>query len=291
MNLCDKNVIQALLKKHDFHFSKSKGQNFLTQYWVPQSIVSEANIDSSCGVLEVGPGIGTLTRPLCESAGKVVSVEIDQRLVPILAETLSEYNNFTLVMNDILKTNISELVAQNFMGLRPVACANLPYYITSPVLSVLLKSGCFEQVTVMVQKEVALRMCAKPGSQDYSAFSLLCQYYAEPEILFDVSPSCFLPQPKVYSTVVTLRCFKASPWGDVDSNLFFNIVKASFSQRRKTLCNALAATFSHMTKEEIIHCIKTSGFSESIRGEKLSVSDFVQLATCFQQYLHGVVSL
>ena len=197
MNLCDINVIKPLLQKHGFRFSKSKGQNFLTQSWVPREIAEGAGIDEGCGVLEVGPGIGPLTQALCESAGKVVSVEVDTTLQPILAETMGDAENFTLIFGDILKTDIPALVQEHFEGLRPMACANLPYYITSPVLSRLLESRCFEAVTVMVQKEVAQRICTQPGSKDYSAFSLFCQYYAQPEILFDVPPSCFIPQPKV----------------------------------------------------------------------------------------------
>ena len=211
MNLCDINVIKPLLQKHGFHFSKSKGQNFLTQSWVPREIADGAGIDKTCGVLEVGPGIGPLTQALCENAEKVVSVEVDTSLAPVLAETMADTDNFTLIFGDILKTDIPALVQEHFQGLRPMACANLPYYITSPVLSALLESKCFESITVMVQKEVAQRICAQPGSKDYSAFSLFCQYYAQPEILFDVPPSCFIPQPKVTSAVITLPCRKAPP--------------------------------------------------------------------------------
>ena len=243
MNLCDINVIKPLLQKHGFRFSKSKGQNFLTQSWVPREIAEGAGIDEGCGVLEVGPGIGPLTQALCENAGKVVSVEVDTTLQPILEETMGGTENFTLIFGDILKTDIPALVKTHFAGLRPMACANLPYYITSPVLSALLESRCFESVTVMVQKEVAQRICAQPGSKDYSAFSLFCQYYADPEILFDVPPSCFIPQPKVTSAVITLRCRTAPPCPIADEKLFFQVVHASFAQRRKTLVNGLRQSF------------------------------------------------
>ena len=278
MNLCDINVIKPLLAKHGFHFSKSKGQNFLTQSWVPREIAEGAGIDESCGVLEVGPGIGPLTQALCENAAKVVSVEVDTSLKPILAETMGDQDNFTLIFGDILKTNIPELVETHFKGLRPMACANLPYYITSPVLSALLESRCFEAVTVMVQKEVAQRICAKAGSKDYSAFSLFCQYYADPEILFDVPPSCFIPQPKVTSAVITLRCRKEPPCPIADEKLFFRVVKASFAQRRKTLTNGLSSGFSELSKEDIISAIQAAGFSESVRGETLDIPGFAKIA-------------
>ncbi len=278
MNLCDINVIKPLLQKHGFHFSKSKGQNFLTQSWVPREIAEGAGIDETCGVLEVGPGIGPLTQALCENAARVVSVEVDTSLKPILAETMADQDNFTLIFGDILKTDIPALVREHFGGLRPMACANLPYYITSPVLSALLEARCFEAVTVMVQKEVAQRICAQPGSKDYSAFSLFCQYYAEPEILFDVPPSCFIPQPKVTSAVITLRCRAEPPCPITDEKLFFRVVKASFAQRRKTLTNGLCSAFHDLSKEDVIAAIQAAGFSESIRGETLDIPGFARVA-------------
>lgn len=278
MNLCDINVIKPLLQKHGFHFSKSKGQNFLTQSWVPREIAEGAGIDETCGVLEVGPGIGPLTQALCENAAKVVSVEVDTSLAPILAETMGDAENFTLIFGDILKTNIPALVEEHFSGLRPMACANLPYYITSPVLSALLEAKCFESITVMVQKEVAERICARPGTKDYSAFSLFCQYYAEPEILFDVPPSCFIPQPKVTSAVITLRCRTEPPCPIADEKLFFRVVKASFAQRRKTLVNGLSSGFGEIPKAQIIQCVRDAGLSENVRGETLDIPGFARMA-------------
>ena len=278
MNLCDINVIKPLLQKHGFHFSKSKGQNFLTQSWVPREIAEGAGIDETCGVLEVGPGIGPLTQALCENASKVVSVEVDTSLAPILAETMGDTENFTLIFGDILKTNIPALVEEHFSGLRPMACANLPYYITSPVLSALLEAKCFESITVMVQKEVAERICARPGTKDYSAFSLFCQYYAEPEILFDVPPSCFIPQPKVTSAVITLRCRTEPPCPIADEKLFFRVVKASFAQRRKTLVNGLSSGFGEIPKAQIIQCVRDAGLSENVRGETLDIPGFARVA-------------
>jgi len=285
MNVCDINVIRPLLQRHGFHFSKSKGQNFLTQSWVPREIVEAAGIDESCGVLEVGPGIGPLSQALCREAAKVVAVEVDATLEPILRETMGEFNNFTLILSDILKTDIPALVQAHFPGLRPMACANLPYYITSPVLSALLEARCFHAVTVMVQKEVAQRICAAPGGKDYSAFSLFCQYYAEPEILFDVPPSCFIPQPKVSSAVITLRCRTAPPCPIPDESLFFRVVKASFSQRRKTLVNGLSSGFSQIPKAELIQCVKKAGFPENIRGETLDIPGFAKVTEEIQRAL------
>lgn len=278
MNLCDINVIKPLLQKHGFHFSKSKGQNFLTQSWVPREIADGAGIDKTCGVLEVGPGIGPLTQALCENADKVVSVEVDTSLAPVLAETMADTNNFTLIFGDILKADIPALVQEHFQGLRPMACANLPYYITSPVLSALLESKCFESITVMVQKEVAQRICAQPGSKDYSAFSLFCQYYAQPEILFDVPPSCFIPQPKVTSAVITLPCRKAPPCPIADEKLFFRTVRASFAQRRKTLVNGLSSGFGTLSKAQIIACLTAAGLPENVRGETLGIPEFARVA-------------
>ncbi|MEE0096571.1 MAG: 16S rRNA (adenine(1518)-N(6)/adenine(1519)-N(6))-dimethyltransferase RsmA [Oscillospiraceae bacterium] len=278
MNLCDINVIKPLLQKHGFHFSKSKGQNFLTQSWVPREIADGAGIDKTCGVLEVGPGIGPLTQALCENAEKVVSVEVDTSLAPVLAETMADTNNFTLIFGDILKADIPALVQEHFQGLRPMACANLPYYITSPVLSALLESKCFESITVMVQKEVAQRICAQPGSKDYSAFSLFCQYYAQPEILFNVPPSCFIPQPKVTSAVITLPCRKAPPCPIADEKLFFRTVRASFAQRRKTLVNGLSSGFGTLSKAQIIACLTAAGLPENVRGETLGIPEFARVA-------------
>ena len=197
VNVCDIQVMKPLLSQHGFHFSKAKGQNFLIAPWVPQSIAEQAGVDETAGVLEIGPGIGPLTQQLCLRAGKVCAVEVDTRLQPILKETLAPFSNVEILWGDVLKLDIPKLVAEKFPGLRPMACANLPYYITTPILSALLEAECFESVTVMVQKEVAQRIAAAPGTEDYGAFSVFCQYYTQPELLFDVPPNCFLPQPKV----------------------------------------------------------------------------------------------
>ena len=274
MDLCNMNDIKSLLTRHGFHFSKAKGQNFLTQSWVPREIVLDAGIDDTCGVLEVGPGIGPLTQQLCRNAKKVVAVEVDRSLQPVLAETMAGNENLTIIFGDILKTDIKTLVQEEFQSLRPMACANLPYYITTPVLAALLESRAFEAVTVMVQKEVAQRICAPAGKGDYGAFSVFCQYYAEPELLFDVPPSCFIPQPKVTSSVLKLTMRTAPPCEIPDEKLFFRVVKASFAQRRKTLLNALSAGFGEYSKPQIAAAIEDAGFSPTVRGETLDIPGF-----------------
>ncbi len=195
INVCDIQVMKPLLAEHGFHFSKAKGQNFLIASWVPASIAQESGVDEHTGVLEIGPGIGPLTQQLGLRAAKVCAVEVDTRLAPILGKTVGEFPNVEILWADVLKQDIRALVAEKFPGLRPMACANLPYYITTPILSALLEADCFDAVTVMVQKEVAQRIAAAPGTGDYGAFSVFCQYYTEPELLFDVPPSCFLPSP------------------------------------------------------------------------------------------------
>ena len=278
IDVCDIQIMKPLLAAHGFHFSKAKGQNFLIARWVPERIAEEAGVDSTAGVLEIGPGIGPLTQQLALRAGKVCAVELDKRLEPILAATVGEFSNLEIIWDDVLKQDIPALVAGKFPGLRPLACANLPYYITSPILSALLEAECFRAVTVMVQKEVALRIAAKPGTADYSAFTVFCQYYAQPEILFDVPAHCFLPQPKVTSAVVTLKTYETCPWDIDDKATFFRTVKASFAMRRKKLLNGLAAGFSELGKEVLAEIIAECGFDENVRGETLSIAEFASLA-------------
>ena len=266
MDLCNITEIKALLARRGFHFSKAKGQNFLTAAWVPERIADEAGVDETCGVLEVGPGIGPLTKQLCRRAGKVVAVEVDTSLQPLLAETMAGCDNLEILFRDILKTDVPALVREEFAGLKPMACANLPYYITTPILAALLESRAFSSVTVMVQKEVAQRICAPAGKSEYGAFSVFCQYYAEPRLLFDVPPSCFIPQPKVTSAVLTLPVRSAPPCDVADETLFFRVVRASFAQRRKTLLNALSAGFSELSKPELAEIIETCGFAPTVRG-------------------------
>lgn len=279
MDLCNINEIKALLARHGFHFSKAKGQNFLTQSWVPQNIVLESGVDETCGVLEVGPGIGPLTQQLCRYAKKVVAVELDRTLQPILAETMAGNENLEIIFGDILKTDISALVQEEFAGLRPMACANLPYYITTPVLAALLESRAFEAVTVMVQKEVAQRICAEPGTAAYSAFSIYVQYHAKAEILFDVPADCFVPRPKVDSAVLKLVPLDKPAVETKDEKLFFSLVRAAFNMRRKTLVNALGPVLgSSMSKDEITALVEAAGLDARIRGERLSLAEYAKLA-------------
>ena len=278
IDVCDIQVMKPLLAEHGFHFSKAKGQNFLTQRWVPEQIVWDSGVDETAGVLEIGPGIGPLTQQLCMKAGKVCAVELDTRLEPILKQTVGAFPNLEILWGDILKQDIPALVAEKFQGLRPMACANLPYYITSPILSALLEAECFEAVTVMVQKEVAQRIVAKPGSADYSAFTVFCQFYSQPELLFDVPAHCFLPQPKVTSAVITLRTFKECPWDIADKATFFRTVKASFAMRRKKLSNGLASGFPELGKAGAAEVIAACGLNENVRGETLDIPQFAALA-------------
>ena len=278
INVCDIHVMKPLLESHGFHFSKAKGQNFLIAPWVPESIVRESGVDKSAGVLEIGPGIGPLTQQLCLNAGKVCAVELDNRLKPILDLTVGEFDNLEILWNDVLKLDVPALVQEKFSGLRPMACANLPYYITSPILTALLEAECFDSVTVMVQKEVAQRIAAAPGSADYSAFTVFCQYYAEPELLFDVPAHCFLPQPKVTSAVIQLRLRKERSWDILDQEIFFRTVRASFAMRRKKLSNGLASGFPELGKQGAAEVIAAAGFDANVRGETLSIPEFARIA-------------
>ena len=278
IDVCNTQVMRPLLEKHGFHFSKAKGQNFLTARWVPEEIAEQSGVTAETGVLEIGPGIGPLTQQLALRAGKVCAVELDTRLEPILQETVGEFENLEILWGDILKQDIPALVKEKFGSLRPMACANLPYYITSPILSALLEAKCFEAVTVMVQKEVAVRIAAKPGTADYSAFTVFCQYYAQPELLFDVPAHCFMPQPKVTSAVITLRVRKELPWDVADEALFFRVVRASFAMRRKTLHNGLAAGFPELGKAGAKEVLAACGFPENVRGETLGIPEFAKIA-------------
>ena len=278
INVCDINVMKPLLAQHGFHFSKAKGQNFLIAPWVPQSIAQDAGVDETAGVLEIGPGIGPLTQQLALRAGRVCAVELDERLKPILELTVGEFSNLEILWGDVLKQDVAALVKEKFSGLRPMACANLPYYITSPILSALLEAECFESVTVMVQKEVAQRIAAAPGTADYSAFTVFCQYYAEPKLLFDVPAHCFLPQPKVTSAVIQLNVRKERSWDIADEEIFFRLVKASFAMRRKKLSNGLASGFPELGKSGAAEVIEAAGFDVNVRGETLGIPEFARIA-------------
>ena len=271
--------MRALLGRHGFRFSKSMGQNFLVADWVPRGIAAASGADSAHGVLEIGPGVGCLTRELCALAGRVVSVELDRALLPVLAETMAGAENFELISGDVMKLNLPELADQKLHGLRPLVCANLPYNITTPVLRVLIEARRFEAITVMVQREVALRLAARPGTADYGAFSVYMQYHTEPEVLFDVPPSCFIPAPKVTSAVVRCRVRSAPAVSPAcGEEFFFRTVRVAFALRRKTLANSLASAFGELDKSAIGEVIAACGLPASVRGEALGMEELAALA-------------
>ena len=277
MDLCNRRNMEALLARHGFRFSKSMGQNFLIEDWVPRDTAEACGADESIGVLEVGPGIGPLTRELAKRAGKVVSVELDHRLYPVLAETMAGFDNFTLVEGDIMKQDLSALVAEHFDGLRPVLCANLPYNITTPLLTNCVKAGCFTSITVLIQKEVAQRICARPGSAEYGAFSLLMQYYTVPELLFTVPNTCFVPMPKVTSAVIRCITREKPPVSVRSEAMLWRTVKAGFALRRKTLVNSLQTGFS-LSKPELARILNDCGLAADIRGERLALQEYARLS-------------
>ncbi len=279
MDLCNINDIKALLSRHGFHFSKSMGQNFLIDPSIPEKIVALSNIDDSCGVVEIGPGIGSLTASLAVRAKKVIAVELDKALLPVLSETLKDYSNVSVLSDNALKVDFPDLVKNHFAGLRPLVCANIPYNITSPLLSKLIEDKCFDNITVMVQREVARRICASPSTPDYGAFTIYVNFFTEPEPLFDVPPHSFIPQPKVWSSVVSLK-MRALPPAEIENeSLFFKIVKSSFAQRRKTLVNGLFAIFNdRLSKNQLADIIVSCGYSENIRGEALDIGGFARIS-------------
>lgn len=282
MNLTSINDIKALLSRHGFHFSKSMGQNFLIESWVPHDIAEAAGLDETCGVLEIGPGIGPLTQQLALRANKVAAIELDRDLLPILSETMAEHPNVEIIPGDAMKLELRELVADKFSGLTAKACANLPYNITTPIITKLLETGCFQTITVMIQREVAKRICAAPGDPDCGAFSLFCQYHAECELLFEVPPQCFIPAPKVTSAVIRLTPRSAPPVV-ADEKALFAVIKAAYAQRRKTLLNGLVSAYgSKFSKDELRQAILDCGLQETVRGERLSLEDFARLSKILQ---------
>ena len=277
--LTDLSVIRTLCEKYDFALSKGFGQNFIINPGLPPKIVDASGVDKSWGVLEIGPGIGALSHERCERAGKVVAVELDKTLLPILDETMARFDNFEVVSADILKTDIPALVREKFADLTPIVCANLPYNITTPAITALIESKCFESITVLVQKEVAERLCAAPGTSAYGAFSVFMQYYTEPELLFAVPRECFEPQPKVTSAVLRAVVRREPPVEVEDEKFFFRVVYAAFALRRKTLVNSLMTAFgSQLTKEQVTQAVTSCGLEANIRGERLGLSEFAALA-------------
>ncbi len=269
-----------VIQKHGFDFQKKFGQNFLIDPHVLDKIIAAADITKDDFVLEIGPGIGTMTQYLAEAAREVTAVEIDRNLIPILEETLAGYDNVTVINQDVLKTDLAAL-AQEKNGGKPIkVVANLPYYITTPIIMNLFESGVpLASITVMVQKEVALRMQAGPGTKDYGALSLAVQYYAEPYIAANVPPNCFIPRPNVGSAVIRLTRYQQPPVSVKDEKLMFALIRASFNQRRKTLLNGLKNSAElNFSKEEILEALAGAGLPENVRGEALTLEQFAALA-------------
>ncbi len=275
--LSDIGTIKELLSRHGFSFSKALGQNFLVNPSVCPRMAESSGAGPGVGVLEIGPGIGVLTQELCQLADKVVAVELDKRLLPVLGETLAEFDNIRIVNADVLKLDLNRLIAEEFDGLEVVVCANLPYYITSPVIMKLLEDRLpVTAVTVMVQKEAARRICAPVGSRESGAVTVSVNYYAEPELLFHVSAGSFMPAPKVDSAVIRLDILQEPPV-DCDRAAFFRVVKAAFSQRRKVIANSLSAGLG-ISKADAAALLEQAGVAPNARAEQLSLQDFAAIA-------------
>ncbi|MBQ7919631.1 MAG: 16S rRNA (adenine(1518)-N(6)/adenine(1519)-N(6))-dimethyltransferase RsmA [Lachnospiraceae bacterium] len=270
----------AVLQKYNFNFQKKFGQNFLIDTRVLDRIIESAEITGEDCILEIGPGIGTMTQYLAENAREVVAVEIDKNLIPILEDTLSEYDNVTVINDDILKVDINKIVEEKNAGKPIKVVANLPYYITTPIIMGLFESHVpLQSITIMVQKEVADRMQVGPGTKDYGALSLAVQYYAKPEIVANVPPNCFMPRPNVGSAVIRLTRYDAPPVQVNDEKYMFSLIRASFNQRRKTLVNGLTnAPELGLSKEKVTETLEKLGWSATIRGEALTLEQFAQLS-------------
>lgn len=279
MNLCDIKTIKQIMAMFSINFRKEFGQNFLTNNMVVEDIADNCCDDAASTILEIGPGIGSLTRELAERYKNVVALEIDNGLIPVLKYTLDEYKNTTVINQDVMKADLSEILAPYFESGKVSVCANLPYYITTPILMKLLESGLpFDYITIMIQSEVADRLCATPGDKNCGAITAVLNYYGTPEKLFKVSAGNFIPAPKVDSSVVRIKLHKDKPCKPADEHTFFRTIRASFEQRRKTLPNALSAVFGELSKEEITNIIADCGHDINIRGEKLGVEEFTALS-------------
>ena len=300
MNLCDINVVKRLMSKHGTGTKKSFGQNFLINPQVPADIAYESysyhkakNPGASAGVVEIGPGIGSLTSELCQAYDKVVAVEIDKTLIPILAETLNEYDNISVINEDFLKLDLNSFIKEHFGESSISVCANLPYYITTPIIMKLLEKARYENgkskltsITVMVQREVANRLCATTTDGDYGAITASIAYYGRAVKLFDVEPDNFLPAPKVTSTVMRIELYDEPIYKTKSEKMLFKVIEGAFMQRRKTMVNSLSASFPQLSKTKIGEIITKLGFDINIRGEKLSIEDFCALADEFYGVLN-----
>ena len=279
MNLCDIKTIKQTMAMFGINFRKEFGQNFLTNHMVVEDIADNCCDDAHSTILEIGPGIGSLTRELAERYDHVVAVEIDHGLIPVLKYTLDGYRNVTVINEDVMKADLAEILAPYFEKGKVSVCANLPYYITTPILMKLLESGLpFDYITIMIQSEVADRLCSPCGGKDCGAITAVLNYYGQPEKLFRVSAGNFIPAPKVDSSVVRIRLYKDKPCKPQDEPTFFRTIRAAFEQRRKTLPNALSAVFGELSKDEITAIVVGCGHHADIRGEKLGVEDFTALS-------------
>lgn len=274
MELTDLATIRALCEKYDFALSKGFGQNFIVNPGVPPKIVDAAGIDRSCGVIEIGPGIGVLTKEMARRAGKVVAVEVDKRLPPVLEETLAGFDNVKVVLQDVLKTDLKALAAQEFPGMKVVVCANLPYYITSPIIMKLLEDKLpIDNITVMVQKEAAERLAALPGTRESGAVSCAVRYFAQPRMMFSVQAGSFYPAPKVTSAVVRMDIRPTPAVSVPDEKAYFALVRAAFGQRRKTAANSIAAGLG-IPRPQVTAALETAGLDPRVRPEQLTLEDF-----------------
>ncbi len=284
-NLSNINVIKALIKKHDFEFSKNLGQNFLINPSVCPKIAEMGNAKSGFGIIEIGTGVGVLTTELAKRADKVVAIEIDKRLLPILDDTLSEFDNVKIINADVMEIDLSKIIDEEFEGLDVAVCANLPYYLTSPIIMMLMESRLrIKSITVMVQKEAGTRLCAKMGTRDMGAVTVAVNYFSNPKILFNVSRGSFMPAPNVDSCVVRFDIKDETPEGVCDEKLFFKVARGAFSQRRKTLANSVSSALS-IEKQTVIKAIEQAGLSISVRPEQLSMEELIEFANNIYKFI------
>ena len=282
-HLTDISVIKDIFARHGFSFSKALGQNFIVNPSVCPKIAEMGGAAKGVGVIEIGTGVGVLTHELAKRAEKVVAIEIDTRLLPILEETLSEHKNVTIINGDIMKLDLAEIIAEHFQGMEVVVCANLPYYITSPIIMMLLESRLpISAVTVMVQKEAGVRLCAEPGTRDVGAVTIAVRYYSEPELLFNVSRGSFMPAPNVDSCVIRLNLRKDNKYNAADEKFFFRTVRGVFSQRRKNLLNSLSSSMG-IDKKTVAAAVEKAGLPANIRPEQLLMEDFIRVSELLKE--------
>lgn len=287
LNLCDPRTIRQVMDMFGLNFKKEYGQNFLTDNMTVEDIADACNDDKDITVVEIGPGIGCMTRELCERYSRVIAFEIDEGLIPVLKYTLDGYKNVTVINEDVMKADLDGILAPYFEMGKVAVCANLPYYITTPILMKLIESKLsFDSITVMVQKEVAERLAAGAGNKNCGAITAAIDYYGDAKMLFTVSADRFMPPPKVNSSVVRIDLWKDKPVKPIDEELFFRTIKAAFEQRRKTLPNSLQTGFSEITKERLVEIVTSCGHRADVRGEKLTVEDFRALSDAIYNELH-----